>query len=136
MAHSPGQLEHIANQTLVTIAVRGNKLHVFPKRRSEVVAYQVDPAAGNPALPTEIRWAVVGLGPGQKIVIKPKPGHEQTFAQPEYVISGGDNTACSGPLKIHVRPAYSVLWSYSVELMKGTTRLDYIDPDVEIREDP
>lgn len=139
--HDPVQLEHVANQVIVTIAVQEvngeDKLFLYPQRSSDVIAYYRDsPDVGDPSKPREIRWVVTGLKQGQKIEIEAKPGFQNKFNKNKFTIEYPDNSVCSGPPKFKAAPAYSHLWRYSVRLKMGTTGVDAIDPDVEIKDDP
>ena len=138
LVHDPARIDHVANQVLVTIAVRNNRLTVFPQRGTEVVVYfRVDPAQGNPAAPGEVRWVVDGLGEQQSVVIAAKePDNRNHFSKTQYTIKYPNNTVCSGPPKRSPYPNGSFVWPYRVTLFQGTRELDVFDPDVEIRDVP
>lgn len=126
----------VANQVLVTIAVRGNKLSMFPRRSGDVRAYFRKPGHSDHK-PCEVRWAVTGLSAGQTIRITSKEGVEPVFPGEPYVITYPENTIRSmspvrGPSSRHG----TLDWSYDITLLEGSRVLDVLDPEVEIKEDP
>jgi hypothetical protein len=134
-SHGPATVSHLENQTLVTIAIKNNKLSVYPKRAGEVRAYYRKKDY-HPELPTEIRWVVTGLESGQSIRIEAKDSQPHLFPAP-FVITHPENTVCSqSPSNGPSSPHSALTWSYAVKLLQGTTILDTLDPDVEIKDNP
>ena len=127
---------HVANQVLVTIAVKGNKLSMYPQRSGDVLAY-FRRQGHSPAKPVEVRWAVDGLGKDQMVRIVSKPGVDPVFPGEPYEIAYPNNTICSqSPMKGPKTPHGVLSWSYTITLLENGRTLDVIDPDVEIKEDP
>jgi hypothetical protein len=126
----------VANQVLVTIAVKGNKLSVYPRRTGDVRAY-FRKENHSPDKPVEIRWAVTGLGNGQTIRITSKEGVQPVFPGEPYQITYPENTICSqSPVKGPATRHGVLTWRYDITLLENGRALDVLDPDVEIKEDP
>jgi hypothetical protein len=130
------ELSDVANQVVVTIAVKNGKLRHYPQRNHDVVAYFKEPGKASPEKPEQVRWVVRDLGPGQEIVIRAKDPGTGIFPLDEYRITAGSNSIVSGPPRVQPPQKREMAWSYSITLMEGKNVLDFIDPSVIIKNDP
>jgi hypothetical protein len=133
---------HVANQVLVTIAVKkdpsepkGYRLTIYPQRKGEVQAFSRSPGHSLER-PEEVRWAVVGLEAGQRIRIETKEGEPNPFPDDSYEIVYPNNTICSKPPKEKPAMGHSLTWLYKVSLLDTTGELAFIDPEVIVNNDP
>ena len=140
----PDDLE-VANQLIVTIAVQKDTsnpprytLTLYPRRGSEVLIYRpTGQAPASPEKPTQVRWAVKGLEPKQKIRIAPKADCPKDVFDDEYTIPYSKKGIVSGRPEKGPNGRDILTWSYRVSLLDGNdAELAFIDPDVEIENDP
>lgn len=132
-----------ANQILVTIAVKDNKLFVYPRREDDTAIYcnSQDPTLPpqSPDKPREICWVATGASPSQEIRITAGHPHgKPVFAHSTWTIPGGTNGAYveSGFVKNPPAEGFYAVCKYDIELLDGGKRVDYIDPTVVIKTDP
>lgn len=115
------------------------KIDCFPKRWSESVIYFTPGnKRQNPSLPREVVWEVSGLATGQAVELVPKSTSKakQPLTAPGRITSSSPSrrTARVGP---NFRPGHRVdAWQYSIVLRDRNGKLDTIDPEIIIKEDP
>jgi hypothetical protein len=129
--------DELANQVVITIAVEGNRLKMFPCRSGDIMTYYRKPGARHsPVKPVEVRWVVRGLTGNRKVQIRPKEGNTGIFLDTPVDISPPNNSLRSGQPRRGPLPGTTLTWEYEVALMDNGTELDLIDPDIQIKQDP
>lgn len=133
----PQKLEDIQNQTLVQIAIRKRKIHLYPQRASDAVVYHKAPTEqASPVKPEQVRWVVGNLAPNQQLRIEAKPSEEDIFAARTFVITGDCNTILSGEPRRSAGYGRELRWNYSITLVEDGRPVDTIDPTIIIKDDP
>lgn len=135
---APPQPESIpvASQTVVTFAVKNNKLSHYPRRDNDVIAYYKDHNQSNPEKPEQIRWVVRDMAANQHLEVRAKNPGTGIFGGDLFVIAAGYNSITSGAPLIQPGKGQDLNWPYSVHLMENGREVDQIDPMVIIKNDP
>lgn len=129
----------MANQVIVTIAVKNRKLSYYPRRDNDVIVYAKDPERGHPEKPDQVRWVATGLeSDNQFLLIQAKKTNPAgpIFPFPEYRLTRISNTTVSGVPQVRPPDHGETRWGYSITLMEGDKVVDTIDPLIIVKNDP